>query len=109
MPRRNAWQIGGGEVPEKPSRTQKKRDSTALQKAGEALANLPLAKLEPLSLPEDLKKALADCSTMKSYGARRRQLQYIGRLMREAQEEGRLDSLPDAIAVLERPFPQKKK
>jgi len=101
MPRKNSWQIGGEEAAEKPSRSQKKRDSAALQKLGEQLAGLPPARLAALPLPDDLKKALAACAGMKSYGAKRRQLQYVGRLMREAQEEGSLDSLPAALAALE--------
>jgi len=101
MPRRNSWQIGGAEIPERPSRSQKKRDSASLQKTGEALAGLPPAKLAALPLPDDLKKALADCASMKNREAKRRQMQYIGGLMREAQEAGDLEALPEALAALE--------
>ncbi len=101
MPRRNSWQIGGEDITERPSRSQKKRDSTALQKTGEELLRLSPAKLAGLPLPEDLKKALADCAAMKNREAKRRQMQYIGRLMREAQEAGDLAGLPEALAALE--------
>ncbi len=101
MPRRKSWQIGGGEIPEKPSRSQKKRDSTALQKAGEALAALPPAERAAMSVPDDIKKALDDYAGMKDCRARRRQMQYVGRLMREAQEDGRLDALHGVLAALE--------
>jgi ribosome-associated protein len=67
---------------ESPSRTKKKKIAQALQKLGERLVQLGDAQFAALSLPEALLEAVAMARQMKSHGAKRRQLQYIGRLMR---------------------------
>lgn len=69
------------------SRSQKKRDSTLLQEIGEELILLPQFKLDKLPLSEDLKIAIAEHKRLSNKEAKRRQLQYVGRLMREAQIE----------------------
>ncbi len=68
------------------SRSQKKRESSALQKHGEALAALSPAVWKKLPLSAELEEALAAWAGMKSWEAKRRQMQYIGRLMRELDE-----------------------
>lgn len=55
----------------------------ALQNLGEALLELRPARLAELDLPERLVEALAAAQRIKSREAHRRQLQFIGRLMRE--------------------------
>ena len=67
---------------DKLSRTKKKKAAKSLQKLGERLVDLDNAQLDALDLPSDLKDALCETRSFKSHGARRRQLQYIGRLMR---------------------------
>ncbi|MBP3730586.1 MAG: DUF615 domain-containing protein [Mailhella sp.] len=101
MPRKGSWQIGGESMQEKPSRSQKKRESSALQKTGAKIAGLAPAKRMRIPLTPDMKKACEDYARLQSHEARRRQLQYIGRLMREAQEEGELQSILNALAELE--------
>lgn len=86
---------------ERVSRSQRKRDSAALQAKGEELALLPPARQDKLPLPPDLAEALAAFRAMSSREARRRQLQYIGRLMREADGAGTLQAVLDAWARLE--------
>jgi len=54
-----------------------------LQALGVALLKLPDAQLEALEMPDKLREALREGKRIKSHEARRRQLQYIGRLMRE--------------------------
>lgn len=71
-----------------PSKTQRKKDMHALQAIGEQLVKLDLKKLAELNLSEILVDAIALARPMQKHGARRRQLQYIGRLMRE------VDALP---------------
>ena len=66
------------------SRSQKKRDSTALQELGKSLTELPLQKLDVLPLTDDLREALTLMARLTDREGHRRQLQYIGRLMREA-------------------------
>ncbi len=80
-------------APEAPSRSRRKRDSTALQAVGEQLAALSPSALATLPLTPDLADALAALPRMRTHEARRRQLQYIGRLMREAEEEGALEAI----------------
>jgi len=58
----------------------------ALQDIGEELVKLPASKLEKLDLPDELRRAVEDCRRFTKHGAIRRQLQYIGRLMRGVDE-----------------------
>ena len=64
------------------SRTQKKNEDRALQRLGEQLVDLPLGHLEAMELPEELLTAIEFARKIKSHGARRRQIQHIGALMR---------------------------
>lgn len=77
------------------SRSQKKRDSTAIQDVGEALVLLAPAKWDVLGVGEELREALMEFKNVKSKEAKRRQIQYIGRRMREQCEadikEGKKD------------------
>ena len=68
---------------ETPSKTRKKRAMDELQALGEALASLPDSALASISLPDSLAEAIAEARRITSRGGRRRQLQYIGRLMRD--------------------------
>ena len=66
------------------SRSQRKRDSTALQKIAEALTRLAPGQWHNLPLTPDLLEALHLWRRIDDHEGRRRQLQYLGRLMREA-------------------------
>lgn len=70
-----------------PSKSQKKRDSQALQDLGAALVELSPERLKKVPLEEDLYQAIRDCQRMTAHGAHRRQLQYIGKLMRHVDPE----------------------
>lgn len=72
---------------EKPSRTKKKRAAEALQKVGEQLLTLRAAQLNAMELPPELLEAVVAARAMTSHGARRRQLQYIGSLMRRTDAD----------------------
>lgn len=72
---------------ETPSRTKKKKKAEALQKIGVALVELPEKELKSLNIPQELKDAILDARTMTKHGSRRRQLQYIGTLMRDLDPE----------------------
>lgn len=54
-----------------------------LQALGAALAQLPDSQLKKMRLGERLLQAILEAKAIKSHEARRRQMQYIGRLMRE--------------------------
>jgi len=75
------------ELHEGPSRTQRKNASLELQKLGEALVEMRAGLFDPLPLPELLREAIVDARRLKSHEAKRRQLQYIGKLMRRLDEE----------------------
>jgi ribosome-associated protein len=64
------------------SRTQRKKEDRALQRLGEQLVALPPGQLENMGLPDELLEAIKLAHKIKSHGARRRQIQYIGALMR---------------------------
>ena len=64
------------------SKSQRKRDSTALQKLGAALVSLKASQLEQLHLPESLLAAVMEAKRLTKHEAIRRQMQYIGRIMR---------------------------
>lgn len=65
------------------SKTKQKQAMHELQALGEALLDLPAAQLDALQLPDALLRALREAKTIAAHGAKRRQIQYIGRLMRE--------------------------
>jgi len=66
-----------------PSRTQRKRADQELQDLGQALVAVSEEKLAELDLPERLRDAIMAARGISRFGALRRQMQYIGRLMRE--------------------------
>ena len=72
---------------ERPSKSQRKRDMTALQDLGESLLRLTPAELARVRLPEALREAIGATARIGSHEARRRHLQYIGKLMRQVDPE----------------------
>ena len=64
------------------SRTRKKNEDRALQRLGEQLVALPSGQLESMELPDELLTAIEFARKIRKHGARRRQIQYIGALMR---------------------------
>ncbi len=65
------------------SRSQKKRDSSALKDMGAELIKLSAGQRKNLPLNDDLKEALKIMDKITDHEGRRRQKQYIGKLMRE--------------------------
>ena len=84
-------------APEGKSRSQKKRESSALQERGQDLASLSPAVLAKLPLAPELAEALAAWRGLKSHEAKRRHMQYIGRLMREVENADELLSALDDL------------
>jgi len=64
------------------SKTKKKKEAEALQELGEELVKLTAAQSRDLALPAEISAAVTFAKTLKR-GALRRQLQYIGTLMRQ--------------------------
>ena len=65
------------------SKTKRKREMHELQALGVALVALPESQLDNLSLDENLYKAVLEAKRISAHEGRRRQMQYIGRLMRD--------------------------
>lgn len=69
------------------SKSQLKREVEALQDLGVRLTKLSADTLKKFAMDEDLLNALLFAQTITSNGARRRQMQYIGKLMRKVDAE----------------------
>ena len=80
---------------DRPSKTQLKQLSHSLQTLGVALAGLSDDALAAIEMPESLRDALDLFRRTKSHEGRRRQMQYVGKLMRSADE----DALREAVAA----------
>lgn len=70
-----------------PSKSQRKRDMTALQVLGVRLVDLAPSALARMDLPPDLVEAIALARKITAHEGRRRQIQYIGKLMRHVDAE----------------------
>ena len=68
---------------ERPSKTQRKKQMHELQTLGERLVALNASQLDEVDLPQRLRAAVDDAKRFTRHEARRRQMQYIGRLMRD--------------------------
>jgi len=68
---------------DKPSKTQRKKAMHELQALGAELLALSEHQLEGMQLPPELRDAVLAARSMTRHEARRRQLQFIGRVMRE--------------------------
>jgi ribosome-associated protein len=75
------------------SKTRRKAAMDALQDLGGKLVDLPKDKLAKLDLPETLLDAVNEAKRITSHGAIRRQMQYIGRLMREIDTQPIIEQL----------------
>jgi ribosome-associated protein len=90
-----------------PSKSELKRRMHDLQDLGAAVAELPTSRLESLRIEDRLRDAIAEFGRTRSHEGRRRQLQYIGKLMkfedaealREAVAAYRLGSARDTLAL----------
>ncbi len=69
------------------SRTTLKKESEAAQALGESLLKLRANLLNGLNLPENLLKAINDAARITDFEGRRRQMQYVGKLMRRLEPE----------------------
>src|SRR5574343_478876 len=59
----------------------------ALRDLGDELVELSVGRLKRMDLPENILAAVRDCQKITAHGARRRQIQYLGKLMRGVDEE----------------------
>lgn len=82
---------------EGPSKSQRKRDSAALQDLGAELVKMSKAKLAAIPLDEDLREAIALAQNIKAHGGRKRQILYIGKLLRSTD----IEPIKQALAKLD--------
>ena len=78
------------------SKTQRKKEMHELQALGVALVELPESQLAAMQIADELREAVLEAKRTKSHEGKRRQLQYVGRLMREvdpAPLRAQLDAL----------------
>jgi ribosome-associated protein len=80
---------------ERQSKTARKREAHEQQALGEALAALPAAALSAVPMDEPLREAIREYQRTRSHEGRRRQMQFIGKLMRSAD----LEPLREAVAA----------
>ena len=78
---------------ERPSRSQMKRESDALQKLGAELIAHSRDRVKSVDMPEDVRDAILVCQSIKDHEGRRRQLQYVGKKMRTLS--------PEEVAVIQ--------
>ena len=74
-------------VHERPSKTRRKADSHGLQDLGEAVVALPDERLAGLGMSESLLDAIRAYKKTRTWEGKRRQMQYIGKLMRRDDPE----------------------
>jgi len=78
------------------TRTDLKRESTELQKLGEDLLTLRVELMTRLALPEKLTEAVAEAKRISNFEGKRRQMQFIGKLMRKL-DATQLDGIRTAL------------
>lgn len=67
---------------DRPSKSQLKREMSALQKLGADLIAEPRDRIKRVPMPEDVREAILECQLIKDHEGRRRQLQFVGKKMR---------------------------
>ncbi|MES2039967.1 MAG: ribosome biogenesis factor YjgA [Pseudomonadota bacterium] len=71
---------------DRPSKSQLKREMTALQKMGQELVEQARERVKRVPMPEDVREAILICQQIKDHEGRRRQMQYVGKKMRTLDE-----------------------
>ncbi|MBR7746942.1 ribosome biogenesis factor YjgA [Undibacterium baiyunense] len=72
---------------DRPSKSELKRQMTALQKLGQELVDAPRDRVKRVPMPEDVRDAILECQTITNHEGRRRQMQFVGKKMRTLDEE----------------------
>jgi ribosome-associated protein len=87
---------------DEPTRTDLKKESTEVQKLGEDLLTLRADLLTRLDLPEKLVDGVAEAKRITNFEGKRRQMQFIGKLMRKL-EPTKWDEIRAALEEQHRP------
>jgi len=81
------------------SKTRRKKEMRQLQDVGAALVELSREQLARIDMPENLREAVTACQSITKHEARRRQMQWIGKLMRNVDA----GPIAEQLATLEAP------
>lgn len=71
----------------RPSKTKQKEAMHELRDLGAELVELSVGQLKRINVPENIFDAVRACQKITAHGARRRQIQYLGKLMRGVDDE----------------------
>ena len=71
----------------RPSKTKQKEGMHELRDLGAELVELSVGQLKRINVPENIFDAVRECQKITAHGARRRQIQYLGKLMRSVDDE----------------------
>lgn len=71
----------------RPSKTKQKEAMHELRDLGAELVELSVGQLKRINVPENIFDAVRECQKITAHGARRRQIQYLGKLMRGVDDE----------------------
>jgi ribosome-associated protein len=82
---------------DRPSKTRLKKESHDLQELGLAVVELPDDRLAALQISETLLDAVREYKRTRTHEGRRRQMQYIGKLMRRTDAE----PIREAVAAMQ--------
>lgn len=69
------------------SKTKQKEAMHELRDLGAELVELSVGQLKRINLPEEILDAVRECQKITAHGARRRQIQYLGKLIRGVDDE----------------------
>ena len=86
------------------SRADRKRQADTLQLMGERLVELTDGQLRALNLPDRLHLAVVEARSIRAFGGRKRQMQFIGKLMRSDALD--LNAITDLFAQLDGKKPE---
>ena len=86
---------------ERPSKTSLKKAMHELQALGEALLLLPDSRIDAIGLPEALRDAVRTAQRTRTHEGRRRQMQYLGKLMGKADKAAVVEPVREAVAAFQ--------
>ena len=81
------YEIDGSRAVDKLSKTKRKQQMLELQDLGEELVALSKDALKKTPMSDELREAIKEYQRIPTHGAHRRQMQYIGKLMRKIEDE----------------------
>ena len=75
------------------SKSQRKREAHELLDLGKKLITMPEARLKSLPLDDDLRQEVEFARSIRSHGARKRQMMTVGKMLRNRDNETLMDAV----------------